>query len=891
MASATTIELTIDEQAHSYAKIYSSLLKDEFQRKRAYSSITALYALINLLEKTNNDIQKSMTVFRNPILNEQYEISDLYVNDWHIDVRVVTKGNAFLVPKCHFDNNIVPDFYAVIKVDAKLETAELVGFADTKNMEKQGFDYHYFSVANENLLNYAQFLTAISKTKEVSFSEKNHEIFQANYLSLLDNELDLNIKKQVLKHLFECKECRKDFCCFTGFEMVNQNLCKFPEVFNDETLNIVGAQAAETSKYSGKEETIYIGNEQEQEEKQETNEEPVQAETDSQANQEESVSDILDELFSDDAEPVKQPEQEEQLIEADLDILEQTEDAAPLLEENALIELNEQETLTEELPTQAEEIALIEDTVEEETPVITPVVEENSNVQKVIVDYDEFGEPIYSYITGIGEGAEIEGLSEIESIDDIISDLNNEAQNSDFTKVDSEINTTIQNTENVRTVEYYYPENNNQETEIEEIVPETQTINSNTEDLTADSIEELQIEETSPISEIQEEEEFIEYPEVEELTENTVEDKNDEQVSELNETQTATDENIEESSEEYSDEEYSEEKFEDKEIADDDFDYGNEEDLETEKSEETEDSDADAEYSENEDEYNDEDYEDEDEDEEDENEDIVKPASKNKKIVLASVILLLLLACGGAFFLMKNINAVTSDTIANNPESQESVENNQIDNFFEQPNGEENNNEDNQNNENQNEEQNQTNNQEMTPPPAPDSEQQANAAGMVEIPGQGQQETPQPTPLTEKALTQNNQSNGDVSKVMSNVFATGSTNVTLKGINWQCAPHLFTDKEFKGYLQNLDNVLRQNLKKDILDATETPSTNEVAVKMAIDNNGNLLKSIVASSCGSEQIDNIVLQSINQSLETQKTQIISDDSKKADKYFIQVVIKI
>lgn len=224
MASATTIELTIDEQAHNYAKIYSSLIKDEFQRKRAYSSITALYALINLLEKTSNDIQKSMTVFRNPILNEQYEISDLYVNDWHIDVRIITKGNAFLVPKCHFDNNIVPDFYAVIKVDSKLENAELVGFADTKDLKKQGFDYHYFSVSNENLLNYAQFLTAISKKKEVSFSEKNHEIFQANYLSLLDNELDSNIKKQVLKHLFECKECRKDFCCFTGFEMVNQNI-------------------------------------------------------------------------------------------------------------------------------------------------------------------------------------------------------------------------------------------------------------------------------------------------------------------------------------------------------------------------------------------------------------------------------------------------------------------------------------------------------------------------------------------------------------------------------------------------------------------------------------------------------------------------------------------
>ena len=75
MTTSNVIELNISEKSYSYARIYASLLKDDFQRKRAYASLVALYALIDAFEKTDNEVQKSMTLFRNPILNEQYEIS------------------------------------------------------------------------------------------------------------------------------------------------------------------------------------------------------------------------------------------------------------------------------------------------------------------------------------------------------------------------------------------------------------------------------------------------------------------------------------------------------------------------------------------------------------------------------------------------------------------------------------------------------------------------------------------------------------------------------------------------------------------------------------------------------------------------------------------------
>ena len=230
MTTSEYIKLNLDKKSYSYAKIYASLLTDEFQRKRAYASLVALYSFVELLEQSPYTVQKSMTLFKNPQLNEQYEISDLYVNGWHLDVRVVTGGDAVLVPKIHFDNDIVPDFYVVIKVDSALENAELVGIIDTENIEKEPFDYHYEAVPFSSLIDYNAFLAKLVIKKRTTHTEEDHELFRTSYLALLDNNIDAETKNKVIKHLFKCSICRTEFCCFTGLKwsvVTLQNTQKF----------------------------------------------------------------------------------------------------------------------------------------------------------------------------------------------------------------------------------------------------------------------------------------------------------------------------------------------------------------------------------------------------------------------------------------------------------------------------------------------------------------------------------------------------------------------------------------------------------------------------------------------------------------------------------------
>ena len=1074
MAMRNIIELEIDEKARSYAKIYSSLITNEFQRKRAYASITALYALSNLISKTKNTVQKAMTIFRNPAINEKYEVSDIYINDWHIDVRVMTDGDAFMVPRIHEEFSIEPDFYAVVKVDSSLQNAELLGFASPKRMTKNPLDYHYFSVDNSFLIGYDEFIEIIQDKKPLKLSKDDHQFFLENYLSLIDKEIDEVSLKRILKHLFLCPECRAEFCCFTGFEMVNCNLGKYPELLEDQTLDIIGAQAVEDEEYQGKEETIYFDKneeildtqeEEEEEEDNSTEEEEKEEETQEEEPQqeeeqiitteettvdtvveeemetqhkEESVSDILDELFNisdDDDEPEfniipediivpddieeadlseisneleiiddeeENSEQKETSLEdEEIEIFEdiEDEDLSDISDELELIEDDEIENDEQETDSVAEsenieniedeeehsvtddemtdlvepnselsiiedemtdlaepdnelsiiedemtdladsngEIALIEDESveindsEEEISLIENtddnLLEENEElalleedvdvelesideveileetpketIDKVIVDYDESGEPIYSYITNVNTENNIEEIEEVELDDinqiDTIEEENEEIlEYEEKSRTDEEysIEDEISNDENkneydlededeVETIEEEFIQDENEEELIDEEYEDNEEY--------VDEFDEYSVEDNEETNEEYSIEDEFSDDENDRISAQSVLNQYNPEDDETEDEQDYSDKTSEENSEE--------EEYTDTEDKEDEFAENTEDD------EEYSDEDDDEEYS---DEDDDEEYSDEDDDEEysiDEIPETVQKGSSKKTLISISIAFVVIAFIATAITIMINraINdenkapapqRQTQEQLANKATSDElfqSVDDNDV--FaqlgYTQPETEE------------NAPQTTDVTQESEVPSAPPIvDEQPPVA--VEPPVASETpvvpenpittETNTTKPLTEKDLLTKGPTN-DLNKVMADAFSDQGQLVTsIKGLNWMCSPSLFSDPEFKAYLQNLDKSLKVNVNSNLLNSTTTPTNNSITYKMAIDNQGNLLKIQAASSTGSEELDSIVLQSIKETLVLQKTQIISNSQQKADKYLLQVVIK-
>ncbi|MBQ9245003.1 DUF1822 family protein [bacterium] len=972
MTNNVVIKLNIDEQAYNYAKIYSSLIVDEYQRKRAYASITALYAFLNLVEKTPFNIQKSMTLFRNPKVNEQYEITDFYINNWHLDVRVVTGGNAVLIPKVHAEFEIVPDFYVVVKVDAELKSAELLGIADVKNCQTEPFDYNYQAIRLSNLISYEEFLDKVKSAKVQNHSEADHALFRENYLRFMDGDIGQQTKIMFLKHLFECSECRTEFCCFTGFEMVCCNASSYPELLNDETLNIIGAQKVDDKQYEGKEETVYIGN---------TEENDNNSDNVSQA-----ASDNLDDLFDDlsdelsSTEPIK--EQSSEIVEdietvnsisqiSDLsskivENIDSSEHINPIdkIENNVAssepildtssekvqdIENNESDNIIEEIkeeipstehiddnvnkiveqddesetipyPEESQEETvsdildelfgdddiLVEDTKSDDKPVVTPlpqqsfvssdilddtnILDSQSDDLEIITSDDLVTSEVDDIITESEEGdlVTLEENSELEFIDsdedDTITDYSaipNEPEATP-TSIDTTVQKVIVDYDETGEPIYSYitsiePEeeysvdadnydvidSTGEEIEIDDIPsPSFTADNSNIDDTKKDNVGDISeigdiVEDT--ISGIEQSNEEIEsdVPEQEEHVQaDEIPQKEFLDGDILQDDETTVNNLVADDTEEHQPSDNAEVSYdEDSEFED----YQpNEEDGEFENSD-----DESEEYTDDDDEYL----------TSEENDGSTKSSSKIV-VILISLLLLLGIAGGiGGFMWFKNNHANEQ----NDNVQQESPEN-QSQDMFEEPQEE---NPEEQNNEEQHQEENNGDVNEFfeeNPENNERPEEEQNHEGE----------------LTEEDLIQpeeKQQSDGNINRAIVNSFAQNRSGVSLRELNWFCTPELFTDRAFKNYLQNLDNTLKQNLRNNLMNATDTPQNDSVGAKFAVDNNGNLQKVIISNSSGSEEIDNIVLQSINESFEGEKSQILNDSALKSDMYYLKVVIKI
>ena len=975
MTTTEYIKLNVDEKVHSYAKIYSSLLQDEYQRKRSYASLVALYSFVGLLEQSPYSVQKSMTLFKNPQLNEQYEISDLYINEWHIDVRVVTGGDAVLVPKVHFDNDIVPDFYVVIKVDSTLKNAELVGVIETANIIKEAFDYNYYAVPFSSLIQYNTFLEKLVIEKRNTHTEEDHELFKTSYLSLLDNNLDNETKKKIIKHLFKCNICRTEFCCFTGFEMVCSNSSKYPEILEDHTLGFVGAQNAEDVKYNGKEETIYIGsdeNEPDVETKEETtkntdadtnvseilddlfamDEGSIQEETPTEEikilhqedkkeentiieenNTIKSIDDILDEVTIDtsivsvDETPnlvTKEEEQDLQMIDDSLFIdvpqyspeTEKTQEDIQIIseektdpyakEENVeliidkendnenkdnddeIFEINEDQEEEEliNIKSNEDEVVIEEDTssivlIEDELQEVYPtsddfiineedetienlddeiideatMLSQEEPVQKVIVDYDENGEPIYSYITDIKHEEKSLDENELLLEDDNDNFLVYEDDNASVSEIED-----ISDDEDEEEYESVYADE--EETD-EESSKEIEENNDELEE-NKDIQEEIEYKDEEPLELYNDDDNEIEQPLV--VTDNSKinNETMDDDISRDNNEFDSIDNNSDEEDNEYEEDDLDDNLDETEDEEDDDMIDYNDEDLEED------DNDEEGEY----DDYDVEDHLPEEQ---------IKKSSSLLGLIIAIIVLFGLIGGGVFFFLNKNKATQEEPSMENfNENVIETAESPAVNDMFEAPVETEQqdeipvNQEENQNTENSMFE-------EQLPPPENNPVEEQTQ----------KEEIPSLPELTESDLIKpvERKSNGDVNKTIINAFSTNTSPVSLRALNWFCASELFSEINFKNYLQTIDNSLKQNLRNNFMGLVESAPKDSVAAKFAVDKRGNIKKSIISESSGSTEIDNVVLQSINETFEQQKSQILNDNELKQDMYYLKVVIKL
>ena len=114
----------------------------------------------------------------------------------------------------------------------------------------------------------------------------------------------------------------------------------------------------------------------------------------------------------------------------------------------------------------------------------------------------------------------------------------------------------------------------------------------------------------------------------------------------------------------------------------------------------------------------------------------------------------------------------------------------------------------------------------------------------------------------------------------------GAAPVILKAVAWQVPTSISNDAIFNKYLQIAGKNIKLNLATDLLDTDDFAYNNKIKISMTVKNNMPVKNIKVVESSGSRNVDDIVLQSIKQTLKYINTPVMSED--RGDREVILVI---
>ena len=174
-------------------------------RKKGRVDISGILAVVNHFHSYGIDFDLTNSAHKISSVLEEFAITDVYYNGYRIDIISTLQEGIVSIPKKHFEYDITPDFYFIIKLQSDLTTFKTLGFLKPEDVinSKSDSNYYYpkeFSSAKE-------LMEIIQKPKSQKSIAGTHKDCEAMFLRFLDKELSYSYKKSFIKHIMSCPKC------------------------------------------------------------------------------------------------------------------------------------------------------------------------------------------------------------------------------------------------------------------------------------------------------------------------------------------------------------------------------------------------------------------------------------------------------------------------------------------------------------------------------------------------------------------------------------------------------------------------------------------------------------------------------------------------------------
>ena len=252
MADLEILEIN-DEQAQGAKLLASGLSKPEI-RKRGMIDMLGISCAVNYLNYYNFKVDTKRSVYKIPLLFEEFKISDIYYKNYRIDVITLYKEKNIKIPRIHDEMDILPNFYLIVQIGAKIKEAKIIGFIEAKNIPLCPHDSKFYYPTLDMIFDIKKFS---SMTKHSVLSKNllgKHVDCMGLFLKFIDGDLSSVYKRQMIQHLMSCDSCRMRFIDTVEFEKLAGNIKFYPELIKKHTkkeISVnVGIELTQKSKFA-----------------------------------------------------------------------------------------------------------------------------------------------------------------------------------------------------------------------------------------------------------------------------------------------------------------------------------------------------------------------------------------------------------------------------------------------------------------------------------------------------------------------------------------------------------------------------------------------------------------------------------------------------------------
>ena len=471
MAGKQDTLIYIEQENKTEAEFMSRSFVNSAIKNRAYINALGAELVMKYLASEGIDISDTHNLHSISKILEKIDISDILLPNIHIDVRVIFDENQIFIPKTHFQLEITPDIYVVLKLAKDFSHVEFLGYfePDSLNLKLCNNDYYFFE---KERLHAPSTLKQFIKnfTGNTSHGISQDDILRGRELSIAmaDHNISDSEQKELIELLLLSNELRESVLEFDNFETLSYSVGSTLSQ-NKTDMTKSAAIVLDTEHDTPEQNNEHQNNQEEQKDSSEENIENLAVDTPEEINFSNAQDDlVLDESFFELTEPetaenlsgdkadTEQTEAEaENILDSEPEISNitnisdiQNPQEETLLEDEDLITTEENIEPLEELELNSEDLTLPEAEtlqLDEDIPQEENTLEKTVGdaVQKALKKSEEISTPAND--DNIEQGASKDAIKLAGVSGDIVNELINkniESQQEELNKIDySQIST------------------------------------------------------------------------------------------------------------------------------------------------------------------------------------------------------------------------------------------------------------------------------------------------------------------------------------------------------------------------------------------------------------------------------------------------------------------